>query len=201
MSLATVTLGHPMSLKQRLASRRAVIRTAVLSPPHSDGKSLARRHAFRLAAPCSDLAMLAPLIARHLCHAGIIRRGWPSGKGRCGSSRGRSGRLANRCGGEFARPSGAATGILRIKTTTMALVHGGIELRLSSVRARLDRRSILMGPSDPLGLGYPAPKHSEGATLTDCYGQDVAARRTPRRAFSLRVPEPRHLFPGQPLRL
>jgi Transposase len=69
-----------MSLKQRLAGRRAVIRTAVWSPPHSDGKPLARRHAFRLAAPSCDLAVLATLIARHVCHVAIIRRSWPPAK-------------------------------------------------------------------------------------------------------------------------
>jgi predicted enzyme related to lactoylglutathione lyase len=70
-----------MSLEQRLAGRRAVVRTAEWSPPHPDGKSRARRHAFRLAAPCCDLVVLAPFIARHLGHAAIICRGRPSGNG------------------------------------------------------------------------------------------------------------------------
>src|SRR6266571_9495264 len=74
MGFLSVTLGHAVSLDQRLARRLAVVRAAVRGSPDPDGKTLSGGHAFRLAAPGGDLAMLATFFAPDTFHAVIVRR-------------------------------------------------------------------------------------------------------------------------------
>ncbi len=116
---------------------RAVIRTAVWSSPHSDGKSLARRQAFRLAAPCCDLAVLATLIARHLGHAAIIRRGWSSAKWD-GVSAYTTNRIIQRNAPDV---GGFAAAVARAADTRLPATHHQLPFRPAAARARGDRLS------------------------------------------------------------
>jgi hypothetical protein len=78
--LLAITFGFAMSLEQRLTGRLAMVRAAVRGSPNPDGKALARSHAFRLAAPICDLAVLATFFAGDMCHVTIVRRSRPGGK-------------------------------------------------------------------------------------------------------------------------
>jgi hypothetical protein len=72
--------GFAMSLEQRLAGWLAVVRAAVRGSPDPDGKAGAGGHAFRLAAPVCDLAVLAAFLAGDMYHVAIVRRSRPDGK-------------------------------------------------------------------------------------------------------------------------
>jgi len=68
MGFLSVALSHAVSRDQGLACRLAMVGATVRGSPDPDGKTPAGGHAFRLAAPGGDLAVLATFVAGDTCH-------------------------------------------------------------------------------------------------------------------------------------